>query len=136
MTYAVSYALQQGIYDVLSGDAALAAIVGSNIFDAPPSGSIPSTYVVLGDEIARDKSSKTSGGAVHELDIKIVSDAAGFSTAKQVAAAICDALIDVEIPLSRGNLVSLAFRAARAFREDSPGIRQINLKFRAFVEDS
>lgn len=136
MTYAVSYALQQAIYGVLSSDAALSALVGGNVFDAPPSGSIPSTYVVLGDEIAKDKSSKTSGGATHELDIKVVSDSAGFATAKQVSAAICDALIDADLTLTRGNLVSLAFKSARALREDSPGIRQISLKFLAFVEDS
>ena len=136
MTYAVSYALQEAVYEILSSDAALAALVGSDIFDAPPSGTIPQTYVVLGDEVARDRSSKTSSAAAHDFEISVVSDAAGFWTAKQVAGAVCDALIDVETPLTRGVLTALYFRSAKAVRENSPGIRQIDLKFRALVEDS
>jgi hypothetical protein len=136
MTYAVSYALQLAVYQTLASDASLSLLIDNNLFDAPPSGTIPQTYVVIGDEVARDKSSKTSAGAMHEFVINVVSDTAGFSTAKQVAVAVCDALIDVDIALARGTLCALNFHSARAVREDSPGIRQIDLKFRAFVEDT
>ena len=47
MTYAVSSALQQAVYQTLSGDAGLAAIVGANIFDVAPSGSVPAIYVLM-----------------------------------------------------------------------------------------
>ena len=117
-------------------DATLAAEIGSDIFDAPPSGTIPSTYVLIGDEVVVNQSAKTSAGAFHDFVVNVVSDEAGFSTAKQVAGAVCDALVDQPLTLSRGQLVGLQFRSARALREDSPGIRHINLKFRAIVEDS
>lgn len=136
MTYAVSYALQLAVYQTLAGDVPLSILIDENLFDAPPSGTIPQTYVVIGDETARDKSSKTSAGALHEFTINVVSDTAGFATAKQVAGAVCDALIDADILLQRGTLTALNFYSARAVREDSPGIRQIDLKFRAYVEDS
>ena len=135
MTHAISFALQEAIFSALSDDAGVVALVGTNVFDAPPSGTIPALYVVLGDEVVKANSSKTSKGAIHDLDIVVVSDAAGFAQAKQVSAAVCDALIDADLPLTRGTVTALNFRAARALREDSPGIRQINLKFRAFVED-
>lgn len=136
MTYAVSYALQLAVYQKLAGDAQEALLTNENLFDAPPSGTIPQTYVVIGDETARDKSSKTSAGAMHEFVINVVSDTAGFATAKQVAGAVCDALIDADLALSRGTLTALNFYSARAVREDSPGMRQIDLKFRAYVEDN
>lgn len=136
MTYAVSHALQQGVYLALTGDGALTALVGGHVFDAPPSGAIPDLYVMLGDEQVRDRSSGSAGAALHDLNIRVVSSAAGFAAAKQVAAAVCDAVIGAEIALTRGRLVSLSFRAARAVREGSPEQRQIRLKFRAFVEDS
>jgi len=68
-------------------------LIGSNVFDAPPTGSIPQNYVLIGDETVRNQSAKTSNGAVHEFVINVVSDAAGFATAKQVAGTVCDALI-------------------------------------------
>lgn len=136
MTYAVSFALQAAVYDVLANDAVLSGLIGGSVFDAPPSGTIPETYVLIGDEEVRDRSAKTSAGAMHDFTINVVSDTAGFATAKQVGAAVCDALIDADLTLSRGVLTALNFRSARAVREDSPGIRQIDLRFRAFVEDS
>ena len=135
MTYAVSYALQAALFATLSADTSLNSLVGGNIFDATPSGTAPDLYVLIGDETVRDRSSKTHSAAYHDVVIRVVSDAAGFSTAKQVAAAVCDALIDASIPLNRGSLVGIRFVRARAVRGDSPGIRQIDLTFRAHVAD-
>lgn len=135
MTYAVSFALQLAVYQTLASNVPLADLIDENVFDAPPTGTIPQTYVLIGDETARDISSKTSAGAMHEFVINVVSDTAGFATAKQVSAAVCDALIDMDATLTRGQLTALNFYSARAVREDSPGIRQIDLKFRAYVED-
>jgi hypothetical protein len=136
MTYAVSYALQQAVYAVLSNDAGVTALVGTDVFDAPPAGVVPTTYVLLGSEVVRDQSSKTSDAALLDFEINVVSDAAGFSAAKQVAVAVCDALVDLDVPLSRGDLIWLLFRSARALRKGAPGLRQIDLKFRAYVEDN
>lgn len=136
MSYAVSAALQAAVFQQLSGDAALGAIVGSAIYDAIPSGSLPSIYVALGSETARDRSDKSGGGAAHDLNVSVITDAPGFQQAKEAAAAISDALVDADLALSRGQLVGLWFLRAKAKRDTSDGTRRIDMIFRARVEDN
>lgn len=136
MSYAMAAALQEAVYQALIADTALNALVGGAIFDAVPSGPVPPLYVILGAEEALDRSDKTSHGALHRLSVSVISEAAGFLSAKQVAAAISDALIDADLTLGRGRLVSLAFRRARARREGTGGLRRIDLSFDARVDDT
>ncbi|WP_342071773.1 DUF3168 domain-containing protein [Yoonia algicola] len=135
MTYSVSAALQSAIYQRLTADAALVALVGSDIYDALPAGPLPALYVVLGAEDVRDASDKTGGGAWHQLVITVVTQSAGFASAKAAAAAVCDALVDAPMALERGSLVSLNFYKAKAARVGTGAVRQINLNFRARVAD-
>lgn len=135
MSYALSAPLQAAVFGALSADAALNALVGEAIFDAEPAGALPLSYVSLGGERARDRSDKTGGGALHEFDIAVVTEAEGFLTAKQIAAAVSDALVDADLPLSRGRLVYLRFVRARAARAERGRIRRIDLTFRARVQD-
>ncbi|MGR3377156.1 DUF3168 domain-containing protein [Salipiger abyssi] len=134
MSYAMSAALQGAVYQQLSGDGALSALVGSDIYDALPAGTLPGLYVLLGSETAKDASDQSGDGAWHDLTVAVVTDAAGFQMAKTVAAAACDALNDAGLALDRGRLVSLRFLKARAKRE-SGGLRRIDMTFRARVED-
>ena len=135
MTYGMSPALQEGVYQRLSGDAALAALVGTAIYDVVPAGDIPGTYVSLGPEDVRDRSDQTGGGAEHRFTVSVVTKAAGFQTAKTAAAAISDCLVDAPVTLSRGRLVGLAFVSARARRVRKGDVRRIDLTFLARVED-
>lgn len=136
MSYGVSAALQQAVFQRLQGDATLNSLVGSSIFDAAPSGTVPTTYVSLGPEDVSDASDKTGAGAVHEFTVSVVTESAGFSAAKNVAAAISDTLVDAPLALSRGTLISLRFLKARAKRVQDGDIRRIDLRFRARVEDN
>ena len=135
MSYGMAAALQEGVYQRLSGDAALTALVGAAIFDTVPPGEVPGTYVSLGSEDARDRSDQTGGGAEHRFVVSVVTDAAGFLTATQAAAAISDALLDAPMTLSRGRLVALSFLRARARRARQGEARRIDLTFRARVDD-
>ncbi|PVA08058.1 DUF3168 domain-containing protein [Thalassorhabdomicrobium marinisediminis] len=135
MSYGVSAALQVAIFQALTSDAALGTLVGANIFDAVPSGTAPSLYVTLGPELARDRSDGTGAGAEHRFTVSVVTDSAGFATAKQAAAAVSDALVDADLSLSRGTLVSLTFFRARAVRVAKGNERRIDLTFRARVQD-
>jgi len=135
MSYAISEALQTAVFTALSGDAGVTALVGSNLYDAVPSGPLPSLYIALGEEKVRDLSSKTSAGALHDLNVDVHSDVAGFQASKAVAAAVCDALIDADLSLSRGTLTRLQFKFARARKGISPDQRVINLTFRAQVTE-
>ena len=136
MSYGVSSALQAAVYQRLQADAALAALVGGDIFDAAPPGVVPTIYVSLGPEDVRDRSDKTGRGADHDFTVSVVTTAAGFQSAKDAAAAVSDALVDAPLVLSRGSLVSLNFVRARAKRVQDADVRRIDLRFRARVEDT
>jgi hypothetical protein len=135
MSYGVGMALQTAVFAAVSGDIGVQALVGTDVYDAVPSGSLPLTYVVLGEEDARQLSSVSADGAVHEITISVFSDAAGFADAKAVAVAISDALSGADLTLSRGVLVALTFLRAKARRGKAPDGRRIDLRFRARVED-
>jgi len=135
MSYGVASALQQAVFEALSADAALGGLVGGAIYDAPPTGAVPLTFVSIGAEDVRDRSDMTGRGARHDFTISVVSDAAGFAKAKAAAAAVSDALVDRALPLSRGHLVSLNFLRATARRVGTGQTRRIDLRFRARVED-
>lgn len=135
MSYGVAAALQQAVYQRMTGDPGLGALVGGAIYDVVPAGPVPGTYVSLGPEDVRDRSDKTGRGAEHRFVVSVVTDAAGFQTAKLAAAAVSDALLGATLALSRGRLVSMEFLSARARRVRAGDVRRIDLTFRARVED-
>jgi hypothetical protein len=136
MSYGVAAALQAAVFQRLSADAALGALVGPAIYDALPAGTLPEIYVILGAEKVQDRSDGTGAGAEHAFMVSVVTDSARFSSAKAAAAAISDALVDAPLILSRGHLVALNFHRAAAARVGTAGTRQIDLIFRARVEDN
>lgn len=136
MSYGVSAALQQAIYQRLQADSALGALVGDAIYDAAPPGIVTGTYVSLGPEEAADRSDVTGAGALHRFTVSVVTDAAGFSEAKAAAVAVSDALIEASLVLARGTLVYLKFVRAKARRVQDADIRRIDLVFVARVEDN
>ncbi len=136
MSYGVSSALQMAIYQHLAADTALSVLVGNAIYDALPAGTLPNLYVTLGPETVREKSDKTGHGALHTITVSVVTDRAGFQTAKEVAGAVSDALVDADLTLARGRLVYLAFDRALAKLEGTGTQRRIDLRFRARVEDN
>lgn len=136
MSYGVAVALQQAVYQALLADSAVTGLVGGAIYDAVPPGIVSGTYVSLGPEDVREASDMTGHGAVHEITVSVVTDAAGFASAKAVATAVSDVLVDAEFTLARGALVYLNFHRARARRVQDADIRRIDLKFRARVQDT
>ena len=135
MSYGMAAALQVAVYQALSADGALAALIGGAVYDMVPAGSVPPVYVVLGAEDVRDASDKSGAGARHDFTVSVVACASGFHMAKTVAAAVSDALVDADLALERGRLVSLEFQRARARREGAGQLRRIDLRFRARIED-
>jgi len=75
---------------------------------------------------------KSGRGALHDFSVLVLSDDAGFGTAKALAVAVSDALDEVPLMLSRGRLVSLDFRRATARRTGDA--REIEMWFRARVD--
>ncbi len=134
MSYAIGAALQAAVYQRLRGSSALDALVGDAIYDAAPSGAVTGIYVSIGPEDVVDASDMTGDGAVHDFVVSVVTDAAGFQTAKDVAAVISDALVDATLVLARGKLIGLRFVKAKARRVDTASTRRIDITFRARVE--
>lgn len=135
MSFALSGPLQSAVYTSLILDETLGALVGDAIYDALPAGELPPIYVQLGAEGVRDASDGSGGGAVHSLTISVVSQEPGFADAKRAAAAICERLQDADLTLSRGRLISLGFERGSAKFIKAAQVRQIDMRFRARVQD-
>lgn len=137
MSYGMAAALQSAVYQHLLADSGVTTLVGSAIYDAVPAGNLADTYVSLGPEDVRDRSDQSRGGAEHRFTVSVVTENAGFGAAKQVAAAVGDALKDADLTLSRGRMIGLWFERASARRSGKAGrIRRIDLRFRARLEDN
>lgn len=140
MTYALSWPLQQAVYDALAADPTVAAMVGDRIYDAPPpfeadaSPEVP--WMTLGDERVDDWSTKDSNGAVHLLSIAVHAPRRGFAEAKRVAGAVSDALSTAPLPLTRGRVVHVGFVSGRTRRTEGDALRRIEVRFRVLVEDA
>ncbi len=133
MSMLLSDVLQTALYDRLSNDTALAAIVGTHIYDAMPAGPVPDLYVLIGEEAVKDASDTSGAGAVHELSVSVMSTADSFLTLKEAAVAIWAALQGSPLMPASGRMVGLWFVTSTAKRS-STGQRKIDLKFRARVE--
>lgn len=135
MSYGAAAALQAAIYQRLMADSALDSLVAGAIYDSAPPGTVTGTYVSIGPEDVRDASDQVGRGAFHEFVVSVVTDQAGFQTAKAAAAAVSDALTGATLVLGRGRLVGLWFLKARARRVEKADTRRIDLTFRARIED-
>ena len=131
MSYAAAAALQAAIFGALS---AAPALSGVSIVDAMPPGTTPGTFILIGPEVVLDQSDGTGLGAEHRFTISVISDAAGFLTAKTLAAAASAALLGGGLSLATGTLVSIRFQRAVARRLDEGTARRIDMTFRARVE--
>lgn len=132
MSYGSAMALQEAVYGALTADATVMSLSGGAIYDAIPPGNVPDLHVTLGAERVRRRADKTGPGALHEFSIVVMSDAAGFATAKALSVAVSDALDGADLSLSRGHLVRLDFWRAQARRTATA--RQIELWFRARID--
>jgi hypothetical protein len=132
MTYALSPHLQTAVFQHLAN----ADHGGAAVHDQPPSGTIEETYITFGGESVTDRSDASTQAADHDFTLSVVSAASSFLQAKSVAAKLSEALDGADLALARGQLTSLRFYRATARRDDKDGLRRIDLRFRARVEDN
>ena len=140
MTYALSWPLQEGVFQLLSNDAGVAVHVAGRIYDAPPSldaETVPDgIYVTIGDERVENWSTATDQGAAHLLTIAVHAPRRGFAEAKQAAGAVSDAMLGGAIAMSRGRVILARFVDARTRRAEGDALRRIEMRFRLTVEDT
>lgn len=136
MSYSSSGPLQAAVYQRLMADTSVAASVGGAIYDQVPAGTLPGTYLTLGPELALSRQDASGLATQFDFTVSVHTDASGFQSIKAVAGAVTDALQDAPLTLSQGRLVGLVFRRARARLLRNGALRQIDLWFRATVENS
>ncbi len=141
MTAALSWPLHRAIFARLSSFPALTSALGGpgRIFDAPPHADRPGAprppYLVMGDETTEVWDAQGHSGALHRLSFEIWSRGRGFSEAKSILSALCDALDDPPLTLARGRLIHLRFENSETQREEQGETRRIRAVFSARVED-
>lgn len=139
MTYALAWPLQEAVFQLLSSDSALMALVGG-IYDAAPqqvSDAAPDgLYVTIGDEIAEDWSTASDIGVLHTVLISVHAPRRGFADAKQVAGQISDLMLGSDMTPSRGQIIQTRFIDARTARAENDALRRIDLRFRVTLEDT
>ena len=136
MSFFGSTALQAAVYDRLSNDTVMVSLVGSDIYDVLPSGTIPDIYVTIGDERVKDASDSTGDAVRVEFDVSVVSRSGGFQAAKSTGYAIINALVSTPMTLTQGHLAGLWFLKTTAKRTGDPEVRRLDLTFKGFVQDS
>ena len=128
-------AVQAFIYDRLAGDAALASLVGTAIYDTPPSDSPPDISVLIGAEEVLDASDKTGSAQIHRAEIEIVARTSGFAAAKDVAAAVRSSLEGASGAAGNGMISRVQFRRAQSLRDTTDGLRRVRMRFDIFYDE-
>ena len=100
-----SFDLQSIIYSTLNGDSTLDGLVGDNkIFDnVPQATTYP--YVVIGNESAINRGTKTLDGNDYTMDIDVWSQYRGKKEIKEIMERIYNLLHDATYSVSGANMV-------------------------------
>ena len=107
MSGEASWALQKAVYDALTANTDLTAVV-SGVYDhVPADTAFP--YVTIGETTIADWSSKSFDGQVHALTLHIWSRARGRKEVKEIMALLYDTLHDASLSVEDQELVNIRF---------------------------
>lgn len=127
-------ALQRAIFETLSGDAALSALVGpagisDRLLDRQR---LP--LVVIAAIDSRDLSTATEDGEAHLVTLQAWSKAGGHRQVQAISARVRAALRDAALPLDGFHLVSLLHVTTRIARDGTKAFHHAEMRFRAVTE--
>lgn len=122
--------LQKAIYARLAGDADLAALVATRIYDNVP-GDAGFPYLAMGGNETRD----WPGGAEHRLTFHAFSRGGGRAEVKCIMGAVNAALHDASLTLEGHALVNLRFLDGTTRREADGITWRGTIRFRAVTEE-
>jgi len=127
-------ALRAAIYDALTADAALGALLGGpKVYDEPPR-SVTFPYVTVGEARVTDFSTGSEPGEEHQLTLHAWSRQGGHKEAHGIAGALLQALDDAPLALAEHHLVNLRFATADVRREADGRTYHALVRFRAVTE--
>lgn len=127
-----SLSLQTAIYDALTGDAALMALVDAIYDHVPEDAALP--YVQIGDGSVSPFSATGLEGEDHKLTLHVWTQAHGLSGAKQIMAAVRDVLDGAALTVGGAHLVLMSFTFSDILRDPEAGTQHGVLQFRALTQ--
>ncbi len=132
MTHA-SFALQKAVVAKLIADAAVGALIGDRIYDAPPR-DVAFPYLTVGQTSLADWSTGTEAGAEHQLVLHAWSRERGKKQCYAIMDAVEATLHEAALTLEGHALINLRFEFAET-RRDPDGITYHGvMRFRAVTE--
>jgi hypothetical protein len=137
MTYAAGAGLQEEVYALLDGDAALAALLGprGGVYDGLPRAR-PDLYVALGPEDMGARGDSGGSVARHDMVLTVATRSRGFADAKRAAARVAELLDGAALTPAGGRLMAMRLRRARARVDEGEGVRRIDMWFRARIDEA
>ncbi|MEC9343066.1 MAG: DUF3168 domain-containing protein [Pseudomonadota bacterium] len=127
-------ALQKAVFEALSQDTGLAALIGAaRVYDDVPPGTHP-PYLVFADSSELDWSTGTEEGGEIRFAVEIWTAHRGRRQAAAIAVSVRDALAGIDTLEAPFHLVNLRFVSARFARDQQTEYFRGLLRFRAVVE--
>lgn len=126
--------LQKGLYQLLKGNAPLAAVLGgSRVFDdVPQRTELP--YVTFGQSLMRDWSTGSEAGHEHVVTLHAWSRAAGRKQVHEIMDVLVEVLHDQPIGLLSHRVVNLRHEYSDARRDADGEIFHGIVRFRVVTE--
>ena len=127
--------LQKAIFEALAANGALAAMVGTRVFDhAPANAAFP--YITFGRTSVYDWSTGTESGTEQLFTLHVWSKAKGKKEALEIMELARGTLHDAALELEGHKLVNLRLEFSEARYDDRNEAHHGLLRFRAVTEES
>ncbi len=129
-----SLSLQAAMVAAFRARSALTALVGTAIYDQPPSNApIPATRVIVGDDIVLDDATDCVDGYEVYSEVRAWTEGVGYPLLKTIAAEIRAAVVVDGLTLTGFDLIESNWERT-AYTRDGDGImRRADIRFRFFV---
>lgn len=126
--------VQQAIYDRLTGDATLGALI-AGVFDHVPEGTAY-PYVTLGEVITTPDNRHGGFGRSVVATLHVWTQARGFAEALAIEARLVELLDHQALPLAGHHTVSVRYEFSQTLTDPAPpgDIRHIPIRFRITTE--
>ena len=125
--------LQKAVFEALAGDAALAALIGTNILDRAPA-NVAFPYITFGRTSIYDWSTGTESGTEQLFTLHIWSKAKGKKETLEIMELARARLDDAALGLDDHHLVNMRLEFAEARYDEDLSVHHGLLRFRAVTE--
>ena len=128
------FTLQKAIYQTLSGDSTLLAMVNA-VYDRPPQGS-PYPYITIGESTVSDWSSKTTAGTEEIVKLHIWSRNGGRKETASIMERVYQLLHQASLTVTGQTLILIRFMSSDITLENDGFTYQGIIQFKALLEST